>query len=64
MYFTRVIDYNPMTKKMAEELETVINEVCEQEKAEFITFSITNNAKFFQFDHLQGFHFLCSGSFA
>ena len=45
MYFTRVIDYNPMTKKMAEELETVINEVCEQEKAEFVTFSITNTAK-------------------
>lgn len=45
MYFTRVIDYNPMTKKMAEELEKLINEVCEQEKAEFVSFSITNNAK-------------------
>lgn len=45
MYFTKVIDYHPTANKMAEELETCINEVCEKEKAEFITFSITNSAK-------------------
>lgn len=45
MYFTKVVDYNPKAKKMAEELEKVINEVCEKEQAEFVTFSITNSAK-------------------
>lgn len=45
MYFTRVLDYQPKAKKMAADLETMINEVCEKENAEFITFSVTNSGK-------------------
>ncbi len=45
MYFTRVIKYSPAADKMAEELEKVINETCQQENVDFITFSITNTAK-------------------
>ncbi len=45
MYFTRVISYHPATNRMAEELQELINEVCEKENAVFVTFSITNSAK-------------------
>lgn len=45
MYFTRVIDWYPKASAMASELEKVINQVCEEENAEFISFSVTNSAK-------------------
>ena len=45
MYFTRVLPYAPAARTMAADLEKLINEVCEQENAEFVTFSITNSAK-------------------
>ena len=44
-YITKVIDYSPKSKTMAKKLEETINKVCDEEKLEFVSFSITNSAK-------------------
>lgn len=43
-YKTIVTDYTPKAKKMADEIEKVINEKA-KEGWEFVTFSIANSAK-------------------
>ena len=44
-YITKVVEYQPRAKEMAEELEQIINQVYRQEGGELVTFSITNSAK-------------------
>jgi len=46
MYFTKVVGYEPKTKKMAEQIEAAINgEIQEEPGARFVSFSVTPNAK-------------------
>lgn len=43
-YMTKLVNYHPMDKRMAEEVETAANDM-EKEGWELVTFSITNNGR-------------------